>query len=132
MGQPVAPQPSAGGPVDAVGADRHGDPGVAPVVRAADDRHGVEGDRRGARPLPRTCAGTATLTTISAVRGSSIRKGAVLAKTSVRLTGGKRSTLRLVAKGKLAKALPRDGVERAKLSIRTGQGPAVVRTVRLV
>ncbi|MDO9408551.1 hypothetical protein [Patulibacter sp.] len=81
----------------------------------------------------KACTGTATLSAISAVRGTSIKKGAVLAKASVRLAGGKKkSTVRLVARGKLAKALRRGGVRRAKLSISTGRGATVVRTVRIV
>jgi hypothetical protein len=78
------------------------------------------------------CTGTAQLVATSALRSAGIRKGAVLATASVRLAGGRKSTLRLVAKGKVAKALKRGGVKRAKLVLRTGKGTPVVKTVRLV
>ncbi|CAB4932684.1 unannotated protein [freshwater metagenome] len=78
------------------------------------------------------CTGTAQLVATSALRSAGITKGAVLATASVKLVGGKKSTLRLVAKGKVAKALKRGGVKRAKLVLRTGKGTQVVKTVRLV
>jgi hypothetical protein len=80
----------------------------------------------------KACTGTATLVATSALRSAGIAKGATLAKASVRLTGGKKTTLRLVAKGKVAKALRRGGVKKAKLVITTGKGAKVTKTVRLV
>jgi len=80
----------------------------------------------------KACTGTAKLVATSALRSAGIKKGAVLATASVKLTAGKKSTLRLVAKGKVAKALKRGGVKRAKLVVSTGKGKQVTKTVRLV
>jgi len=80
----------------------------------------------------KACTGTAKLVATSALRSAGIKKGAVLATALVKLTAGKKSTLRLVAKGKVAKALKRGGVKRAKLVVSTGKGKQVTKTVRLV
>ncbi|MEV4418624.1 hypothetical protein AB0L40_01450 [Patulibacter sp. NPDC049589] len=78
------------------------------------------------------CAGTAKLVALARVKGSTtLRKGSVLAATSLRLVAGKQGTLRLVAKGKAAKALRLGRVTKASLVITTGKGTQVVRTVRV-
>lgn len=80
----------------------------------------------------KACGGTATLVAAKAVKGTSLKKGAVLATASVKLVAGKKSTLRLIARGKAAKALKRGGVRTARLVISTGKGTKVTRTVKLV
>jgi hypothetical protein len=79
----------------------------------------------------RACTGTATLTTLTAVKGTTIEKGAVLAKVALRLAAGKKATIRMVVRGRAARALRRGGVSRARLVVRTGRG-TVTRTVRFV
>jgi uncharacterized repeat protein (TIGR01451 family)/fimbrial isopeptide formation D2 family protein len=79
-----------------------------------------------------SCTGTATLSAVSTVRGTTLKKGSVLAKASLKLAAGKKSTVRLVAKGKIARALKRGGVKRAKLVVNTGKGTTVTKTVRIV
>ncbi|MCK9249577.1 MAG: hypothetical protein M0P31_11475 [Solirubrobacteraceae bacterium] len=80
----------------------------------------------------RACTGRATLRARSAVRGTSIRRGTVLGAARVRLAAGRSTSVRIVARGRIARALRAGRVTRAQLVVDTGRGARTTRSVRLV
>jgi uncharacterized repeat protein (TIGR01451 family) len=78
------------------------------------------------------CTGTAKLVALGPVKASAtIKKGSVLATASLKLKAGKKTTIKLAAKGKGAKALRLGRVAKAQLVITTGKGVTVKKTVRI-
>ncbi|WP_051472284.1 CARDB domain-containing protein [Patulibacter minatonensis] len=128
---PVAPAPSAAAP------DVAAPPTTAPRAAVLATSLRVSGTTTKASvAVPVSCSvactGTAKLVALGPVKASAtIKKGSVLATGTLKLKAGKKTTVRLSAKGKGAKALRLGRVAKAQLVITTGKGTTVKKTVRI-